>query len=123
VRLVGLGLLYFLALASKEIGVTLPGALLLLELAAPRLDARRTEPAVARVRREGATWLLLGVVLAAYLGLRFFVLGTVTGEQVAPTLRAGRSRGARASPRSPSGSSTRGCSSSRRISSPITTRR
>src|SRR5262245_17116211 len=31
-RLLGLGALYFLSLGSKEIGVTLPGALLLLEL-------------------------------------------------------------------------------------------
>ena len=86
-RLVGLGALYALSLGSKEIGVTVPGALLLLELAGPRLDERAhgSGAALDGVRREGATWLLLGVVLAAYLGARFLVLGTVAGEQVAPT--------------------------------------
>jgi hypothetical protein len=84
-RLLGLALLYFLALSSKEIGVTLPGALLLLELYAARSDRERALPGFLRgMRRESATWLLLVVTLAAYLGLRFFVLGTVRGERVAP---------------------------------------
>ncbi len=81
-RLVGLGALYFLALGSKEIAVTLPAALLLLE-------AFRTGPSALgrRVRDEIATYALLGVVLAAYLCTRFLVLGTVTGEVTAPVLQ------------------------------------
>jgi tetratricopeptide (TPR) repeat protein len=83
-RLLGLGFLYFLSLAGKEIGVTLPGVLLLMELAAPRFLEGEAAPLSTRLRREASVFLLLPVVLAGYLGLRFLALGTLTGEITAP---------------------------------------
>ncbi len=90
-RLLGLGLLYFLALVSKEIAVTLPGALFLLELFAPlnrgcsRSSESNGEPDFPRrLWGEAPVFLLLAVVLAAYLGLRHLALGTVMGELPAP---------------------------------------
>ena len=86
-RLLGLGVLYFLSLASKEIGVTLPGALLLLELVRPEPEGGKGTPFWSRVGDESPAFLLLGVSLAAYLGLRFLVLGTVVGEVAAPVFQ------------------------------------
>lgn len=87
-RLVGLGALYFLALAGKEIAVTLPGILLLLEVWTLFEGPRDRTGETGLLRRvfleEGATFLLLGVALVAYLGLRFFALGAVVGELPAP---------------------------------------
>jgi tetratricopeptide (TPR) repeat protein len=90
-RLVGLGLLYFLALCGKEIAVTLPGTLLLMEAFAPILQGASGDGSSApgrtfekRVGGEIATFLLMGVVLVAYLGLRFLALGAVVGEVPAP---------------------------------------
>ncbi len=85
-RLLGLGALFFLSLSSKEIGVTLPGVLLLLELFRPRLAGKGSLPFPRRVLEEGATFMVLGLVLAAWLGIRFLVLGTVAGERAAPVL-------------------------------------
>jgi len=109
-RLLGLGVLYLLAMGGKEIAVTLPGALLLLELLAPclrrgeeggphggaaaspgkdrgEIPSSRPESGEAALRglgREAATFLLLGAVLLGYLGLRFLALDTVMGEIPAP---------------------------------------
>jgi tetratricopeptide (TPR) repeat protein len=101
-RLVGLGFLYLLSMGAKEIGVTLPVVLLLLEVFRPGLEAEgvlrtgregghqaTSVPTVlSRLRWEGGTYLLLLVVLVAYLGQRASVLGTLTGEVAAPVLRA-----------------------------------
>ncbi len=87
-RLLGLGGLYFLSLASKEIGVTLPGALLLLALFRPRLKGEPASPLRQRLLAEAPVFLLLGTVLAAYLGLRLLALGTVAGEAAAPLFQA-----------------------------------
>ncbi len=88
VRLLALGALYFLALSAKEIAVTLPGILLLLEareFTATKTSSERSGSFFLRViREEGATFALLGVALAAYLGLRFFALGAIVGELPAP---------------------------------------
>ena len=89
VRLGGLALLYLFGLGSKEIAVTLPGVLLLLE--ACRRDPL---PLRDRLRREAPVFVSLAAVLAAYLLLRVSVLGTVTGEVPAPALR-GLGTGAR----------------------------
>ena len=89
VRLGGLSLLYLLGLGSKEIAVTLPGVLLLLEVCRP--DA---VPLRDRLRREAPVFVSLAAVLAAYLLLRASVLGTITGEVPAPALR-GLGTGAR----------------------------
>jgi protein O-mannosyl-transferase len=83
-RLVALGGLYLLSLSSKEIGVTLPAALVLLEVFGATSRDEERSSLRASFSREAATFVLLGVVLAAYLGARFLVLGTVAGDQAAP---------------------------------------
>jgi tetratricopeptide (TPR) repeat protein len=99
VRLVGLGALYFLALMGKEIAVTLPGALFLLELFAsltgeegrrggPEPGADRFPGFTRRLWGEAPVFLLLVAVLATYLGLRYLALGTVMGEIPAPIFLA-----------------------------------
>jgi tetratricopeptide (TPR) repeat protein len=101
VRLVGLAGFYLLSLASKEIGVTLPATLVLLEWMRPSLarsalqwkgDGSGNDLEAAglwqgfgrRLRREGGAYLLFAAVLLAYLVQRTFVLGTVKGEVPAP---------------------------------------
>jgi Flp pilus assembly protein TadD len=99
-RLAGMGALYSLSLAGKEIGVTLPGILVLLEILAPWLEQARSRfgpppgpsgggpsPLLRRLWRETPVFLLLTVVLLAYLGLRYLALGTVAGEAPAPLFR------------------------------------
>jgi Flp pilus assembly protein TadD len=81
-RLAGLSGLYLLGLGAKEIAVTLPALLMLLELYRPGEVSTAT-----RLRRVAPVVLSLGAVLAAYLVLRWSVLGTVTGEVPAPVLR------------------------------------
>jgi Flp pilus assembly protein TadD len=81
-RLAGLSGLYLVGLGAKEIAVTLPALLVLLELYRPGEVSTR-----ARLRRAVPVVLSLGAVLAAYLVLRWSVLGTVTGEVPAPALR------------------------------------
>ncbi len=81
-RLLGIGLACFLSLGSKEMGVTLPGVLLLLE-------AFRDHPKrfLRRVWDEVPVYLLLTVVLGGYVLSRWLVLGSVLGEVPAPELR------------------------------------
>ncbi|HSM61937.1 MAG TPA: hypothetical protein VK849_14105 [Longimicrobiales bacterium] len=79
--LAAIALLYGLGLGAKEIAVSLPGLLLLMEL------ARGGEPLRARVAGVLPVLLTLSAVLGSYLVLRVSVLGTVTGEVVAPALR------------------------------------
>ncbi len=88
-RLAGLSLLYLLGLGAKEIAVTLPAVLFLLEVLRDH-----PEPVAARLRREALVFVSLVAVLGAYLVLRLSVLGTLTGEVPAPALR-GLSRGER----------------------------
>lgn len=76
------GLLYFLALASKESAVTLPGVLLLVEAA--RQGAGRT--LIRKVRSEWPTVLGLVAGLGVYLGVRYAVLGALVGNDAAPYL-------------------------------------
>lgn len=102
-RLLGLGVLYLLALGGKEIAVTLPGVLFLLEVYAPALRDgvrarggekepagtpvadRASDPGLpVRLAREAATFLLLGTVLLVYMGLRYLALDTFMGEIPAP---------------------------------------
>ncbi len=81
-RNTGLLVLYLVAVASKEIAVTLPAVLLLLE------GFRASDTALrVRVRRELPLLLSLGVGLGGYLLLRTAVLGTLAGETAAPWLR------------------------------------
>lgn len=80
-RLLGVGLLFALALGSKEMGATLPGVLILLTVF--RVDGT---PLVRRLVDELPVLALVTVVLAAYLGVRFLVLGSVTGEIPAAVL-------------------------------------
>ncbi|MGW8267581.1 MAG: hypothetical protein ACWGSQ_14540, partial [Longimicrobiales bacterium] len=95
-RLLGIGGLYFLALGGKEIAVTLPGALFLLEAFGPLLPGGRgageepadPEPLLRRLWGEAPTFLLLALVLASYLGLRYLALGVLVGELPAPLFLA-----------------------------------
>lgn len=82
-RLVGILTLYFLALGSKEIAVTLPAVFLLLD-AARRGDERTW---LQRVADELPVYLGLGAALAAYLLARHAALGSLLGEIPAPELR------------------------------------
>jgi Flp pilus assembly protein TadD len=82
-RLGALSVLYLVGLGAKEIAVTLPGVLLLLEVC--RRD--RASPLSVRLRREALVYLSLTAVLAAYLVLRASVLGTITGEIPSPALQ------------------------------------
>ncbi|HSR42924.1 MAG TPA: tetratricopeptide repeat protein, partial [Longimicrobiales bacterium] len=75
-RVLGVAGLYLLALASKEMAVTLPAVLLLME--AVRADDR---PYLRRVRDDLPLYLLLGVTLAAFFGLRHRVLGVFLGDE------------------------------------------
>lgn len=88
-RLLGVALLYALALGSKEMGATLPGVLILLTLF--RADGT---PLVRRFVDELPLFALTAAVLAVYLGVRFLVLGSVVGETPAAVL-AGLTTGER----------------------------
>jgi len=81
-RTAGLTLLYLVGLGAKEIAVTLPGVLLLLEAARPGRLSLWT-----RLRREVPLFVSMAAVLGAYLLVRVSVLGTFTGEVPAPALR------------------------------------
>lgn len=84
-RAVALGviaLLYLVGLGAKEIAVSLPALLLLVELGRP---GRANLP--ERLSRAGPMLVSLAAVLSAYLVLRLSVLGSITGEVVAPALR------------------------------------
>ncbi|MDT8367881.1 MAG: tetratricopeptide repeat protein [Longimicrobiales bacterium] len=80
-RLVGIGGCYALALGAKEIAVTLPALLLLVDSV-----GRGWVPATARVRRERLVFLLLLVVFVTYLALRWMALGSLVGEETAMAL-------------------------------------
>ena len=93
VRVGGLVALYLLGISAKEIAVTLPGLLLLLELGrAPRSPGADASEAVEtprisrRLLGEAPTLVALAVALLAYSAVRIDVLGSVTGELAAPAL-------------------------------------
>ncbi len=99
-RLMALGGLYALSLSAKEIGVTLPLMLLVLEAFRPLLrfpvgtmkggggegggaglEGAGLEGGLkTRVLREAGTYILLFVVLLFYMAFRGMALGTFTGE-------------------------------------------
>ncbi len=83
-RLLGLGVLYLLALGSKEIAVTIPALFVALELV--RGDGFRD--ALRAVRDELPAYALLAVTLGAYLLLRASALGGVLGESGAGSIVA-----------------------------------
>lgn len=74
---------YFLALGAKEIAVTLPAALLLLELG--RSDATLRD-LVRRIRDRWVTYAAMVLALIAYLTARTVVLSTALGNDPAPFL-------------------------------------
>ena len=80
-RLLGIGALYMMGLGSKEMAATLPALLVLLALVRND-DVRVTD----RVRTDLPVFLLTGALLAAFLGARFLILGSVAGDVPAPTL-------------------------------------
>ncbi|HET7234774.1 MAG TPA: tetratricopeptide repeat protein [Longimicrobium sp.] len=83
-RMAGIAALYFLAMGSKEIAVTLPGALLL-------LDALRSWKAGTRIaeiaRRNAVLVAVLVATLIGYLLLRRSVLGATLGDAPAAYIR------------------------------------
>ena len=81
VRLFGIVVLFLFALGSKEIAVTLPGALVVLEW-----YRRDDTPAWPRIVREASTYVAVIGVLACYVLVRWTVLGDLTGESAAPGL-------------------------------------
>jgi len=90
-RVFGVAALYVFGLGSKEMAVTLPGVLVLLDLA--RAGHRGTDP-FGELRRGGLAYLLLASILISYLLVRMDVLGALTGESAAGGL-AGLSTGER----------------------------
>jgi hypothetical protein len=84
-RLAGIALLYAAGLASKEMAVTLPGLLLLLDVTVRR-DGEGD--LVRRLRASLPVYLVLGATLAGYLVVRLSVLGVWTGEAAQAGLRS-----------------------------------
>ena len=80
-RLLGIGALFVMGLGSKEMAATLPALLVL--MAFMRNDEA---PATHRLRSDLPVFVLTGVLLVAFLGARFLVLGSVTGDAPAPSL-------------------------------------
>ena len=80
-RLLGIGALYVLGLGSKEMAATLPALLVLMALVQTD-DGRVTD----RVRTDLPVFVLTGALLVAFLGVRFLILGSVSGEGPAPAL-------------------------------------
>lgn len=78
-RILGIGAFYALGLGAKEIAVTLPLLLLLVDSI-----GRGPVALTARVRREIMVFAMLGVVLTAYLALRWLALGSLLGEEASP---------------------------------------
>ncbi len=81
-RLLAIGMLFLLGLGSKEMAATLPAVLVLLALAKEDGD----ENPVGRVLSDAPVLLLTGALLAAFLGSRILVLGSVSGEHPAAYL-------------------------------------
>jgi len=80
-RLLGLIALFVLALGGKEIAITLPGVLLVLEL-----SRRSKVDLLARLRAECPTYVALTGTLAIYVLVRGAVIGALTGESPAAGL-------------------------------------
>ena len=97
-RLLAITALYALALGAKEIAVTLPVGLLLVELVRERgREDRAPRPGallIGAVRRDAPLFLALAAVLLAYLGVRVLVLGSLRGESI-PSELIGLGWGAR----------------------------
>ena len=82
VRVAGIALCYFLSLGSKEIGITLPIILLLLE----GLRSSDSDGFLRRVWNERAVFAACAGAVIVYLGIRRAVLGDIHGGDVAPML-------------------------------------
>ena len=84
-RLVGIATLYALALGAKEIAVTLPAVLLVLDVATDRREGGEGSALGsmgAAVRREAPLFLFLGAILLGYLGARVSILGSLRGDSI-----------------------------------------
>ncbi|HEX7052145.1 MAG TPA: tetratricopeptide repeat protein [Longimicrobiales bacterium] len=85
-RVPGLAVCYFLALASKEHAVMLPAVLLLLEAARPADTPGHETRFRDRLRAESPGYVCLAAAAAAYAALRWNVLGVPLGAGTAPEL-------------------------------------
>jgi tetratricopeptide (TPR) repeat protein len=83
-RIAGISLLYLLALGAKEIAVSLPALLLVLD--AVRSRGERV-PAPRLLARNLPLLGALAAALAAYLAIRYYALGATVGTAPAPYLR------------------------------------
>ena len=81
-RLLAVGVFFVLGLGSKEMAATLPAVLVL--LAVLREDDEDTP--LTRVLSDVPIFLLTGALLAAFLGSRPLVLGSIAGEYLAAYL-------------------------------------
>lgn len=83
-KVAAVGSAYALALGSKESAVVLPALLMTVEIFRPGMEGKAAEPVPRRLAAAWPTWTALGLVLAAYLGARYAVLGTLVHRDVAP---------------------------------------
>lgn len=83
IRIMGTAACYFLALGGKEISVTLPAVLLLLDAFRDRAGRLAT---LKFVRENAGLYLTLTIVLAGYMALRIQAIGEATGAGVAAYL-------------------------------------
>lgn len=81
----GLAGLYALALFAKESAIVGPGLLVLLDMAQRRLEPTRRGLA-AYTRRIAPAMAAFAGVAGAYLVARYYVIGSIAGEEVAPAL-------------------------------------
>ncbi|MFQ5536163.1 MAG: tetratricopeptide repeat protein [Gemmatimonadota bacterium] len=86
--LFGLAALYAAGLGSKEIAVTLPGVLLLLEVYRDDRGRGREGSLLRRLLEAVPVLVVLTAVLGVYLLFRLSALGEVTGETPAAGLRS-----------------------------------
>ena len=98
-RLLGIVALYGFALGAKEIAVTLPAVLLVLDVARDRTDGSDRGPfasLTAAAWREAPLFAALAAVLLAYVAVRLWVLGSLRGDSL-PSELIGMGAGARMS--------------------------
>lgn len=85
-------LLFALAVFSKESAIMLPAALVLVDAATGRLDIRSP---FGWLKRDARAIAAIALVAAAYMGIRYAVIGGIAPAQVDPVLEVAASTAAR----------------------------
>ncbi len=83
VRLLAIGALYFIGLGSKEIAVTLPGLMVLIDV----FRSQDRGLLLKRIRDDLPVYAICLAALGAYLVARLSVVGALLGDLPAPSLR------------------------------------